>query len=356
MKVLRFLSLFSLLPLTFPPLCPLPFALIFSSPERLVAARALPPEVAGKFRELTNLQQSQDGSYYAFDRRAHSVHRIDAAWRSSKPIVTIGQAAGELLQPSAFDSAADQFVVSDAPFGVDRIQLFFRDGTALGAWQPQIRSLPRVTLGAAVMNGAGSLEFTGASILLSEPDSGWLVTEYTRDGAPRRHFGELRATGFERDKDVHIGLNTGVPLAAADGGFWFVFQAGVPLLRRYDASGQLMFERHIEGIELDPVVRALPTTWPRRTYADGRELPLIVPNAQAAAVGPDGSVWVALSAGYVYVFDANGDKRHVFELHGAGRIAPASLAFSKEGRLIVTPGGYEFDVPARNRAAAGITP
>lgn len=327
-----------------------------SKAERLTAARALPPEIAGRFRDLANLQQAADGFYYAFDRRAHAVHRIDAAWKSSKVIVNIGQARGELLQPSAFDSAADQFVVSDAPFGVDRLQVFFKDGTAMVAWQPQIRSLPRVTLGSAVMNGAGSLEFAGTSVLLSEPDTGWLVTEYTIDGKPRRHFGELRPAGQEKDPDVHIGLNTGFPLAAPDGGFWFVFQAGVPMLRKYDAAGHLVFERHIEGVELDPIIRALPTTWPRKTYAGGRELPLIFPNVQAAAARSDGSVWIALSSGYVYGFDADGDKRHVFELDGAGRITPASLAFSKEGRLIVTPGGYEFDLPAKNLAARGITP
>jgi hypothetical protein len=323
---------------------------------RLTPARALPPEIAGRFRDLANLQQSADGFYYAFDRRSHAVHRIDAAWKASSPIVTIGQAKGELLQPSAFDAARDQFVVSDAPFGLDRIQLFFKDGTAMGAFQPQIRSLPRVTIGSMVMNGAGSLEFTGDAIVLSEPDSGWLITEYSVQGTPRRHFGRLRATGQEQDKDVHIGLNTGIPVAAAGGGFWFVFQAGVPMLRRYDATGELLFERHIEGVELDPIIRGLPTAWPRKRLTADRELPLIVPNVQAAAAAPDGSVWIALSLGYVYVFDAHGDKTHVFELHGAGMVRPGSLAFSREGRLIVTPGGYEFDVPAKNLAAPGRTP
>ena len=346
-------SPFSLFLFAFVSLCPVPPAL---SPERLTAARALPPEVAGRFRDLANLQQADDGSYYAFDRRSHAVYRIDAAWRTSTPIVTIGQAQGELLQPSAFDASGEQFVVSDAPFGLDRLQVFFKDGTALGAFQPQVRSLPRVTFGSVVMNGAGSLEFTGASILLSEPDTGWLVTEYSVKGAPLRYFGRLRSTGHEQQNDVHIGLNTGIPMAAPGGGYWFIFQAGVPMLRRYDAKGELLFERHIEGTELDPIIRALPTTWPTRKVRADRELPLILPNVQTAAAAADGSVWIALSSGYVYVYDAHGDKTRVVELHGAGRIAPASLAFSNAGRLIVTPGGYEFDAPASNRAAPGRTP
>ena len=332
---------------------------IASRAQALTAARALPPDIAGRFRELANLQQASDGFYYAFDRRSHAVFRIDAGWKTSAPIVTIGQAKGELLQPSAFDAAGEQFVVSDAPFGLDRLQVFFKDGTAMGAFQPQVRSLPRVTIGNLVMNGAGSLEFTGTSILLSEPDTGWLVTEYALDGKAVRHFGRLRATGHEKNADVHIGLNTGIPVAARDGGVWFVFQAGVPLLRKYDAKGELQFERHIEGTELDPIIRALPTVWPRRRITENRELPLIMPNVQAAAAAPDGSIWIALSIGYVYVFDAEGDKRGVYELHGSGRIRPTSLAFSRDGRLIVTPGGYEFDVPgtpAKNRAAPGSTP
>ena len=34
------------------------------------------------------------------------------------------------------------------------------------------------------------------------------------------------------------------------GGLYFVFLAGVPQFRKYDAAGQLVFERHIDGAHL----------------------------------------------------------------------------------------------------------
>ena len=287
------------------------------------------------------------------------MHRIDREWTRATPLVTIGQAQGELLQPSAFDASGDLFVVSDAPFGLDRLQVFYQDGTRLEAFQPRVRSLPRVTLGATVMNGAGSLAMAGESILIGEPDTGWLVSRYDIKGTLVQSFGHLRSTGHEQDADVHIGLNTGFPVPAADGGTWFVFQAGVPLIRKYDAEGRLQFERHIEGPELDPIIQALPLTWPRHRAGEDREMPLILPHVQAAAVAPDGSLWIALSIPFVYVFDASGEKTRVVQLEGAGTITPTSLAFTRDGRLLVTPGGYEFDVSpgaaARNRAAPGST-
>ena len=41
------------------------------------------------------------------------------------------------------------------------------------------------------------------------------------------------------------------------GGFYFVFQAGVPMFRKYDGGGRLVFERHIEGVELDRAIAGL---------------------------------------------------------------------------------------------------
>ena len=132
--------------------------------------------------------------------------------------------------------------------------------------------LPRITYGNLVLGGLAAVEYTGRSIFLSQPELGALVAEYALDGRPLRTFGDLRKTGHEHDPGVHLAMNSGVVIANPTGGFYFVFLAGVPQFRKYDASGRLLFDRHIEGPELDELVQALPTTWARRR-AGGRRAP-----------------------------------------------------------------------------------
>jgi len=143
---------------------------------------------------------------------------------------------------------------------------------------------------------------------------------------------------------LKLALNTGLPLAHPSGGFYFVFQAGVPMFRRYARDGTLLFERHIEGPETDPLVQGLPTMWPRRKVEPGGELPLVPPTVRTAAVDPDGRLWVALTIPFTYVYDVHGDKIRTVQFRGAGLIAPTSLSFADRTRLLVTPGCYEFTV------------
>ena len=66
------------------------------------------------------------------------------------------------------------------------------------------------------------------------------------------------------------------------------------MFRKYDQRGRLLFERHIEGVELDPLIAALSTVWPRRPDAGARrEVPLVTPVVRTAAVDPAGNLWVA---------------------------------------------------------------
>jgi hypothetical protein len=47
---------------------------------------------------------------------------------------------------------------------------------------------------------------------------------------------------------------------------------------------------------------------------------------------------------FTYVYDARGDKIRTVQFKGADVIRPSSLFFTKDGRVLVTPGCYEFRV------------
>ncbi len=102
-----------------------------------------------------------------------------------------------------------------------------------------------------------------------------------------------------------------------------------------------MYERAIQGRELDPVVAALPQRWPRRRVED-RETPLVLPTVRTAAVDPAGRLWVSFVVPYTYVFDADGEKVRTLQFRAAGIVAPSSLSFVAPNRVLVTPGCYEF--------------
>lgn len=312
--------------------------------EVLSSVGGLPPEIVGVYREAARFQQVASGQYLVFDRRAHAIFGVDAEKTTTWKLVDIGVEPGRVLDPSAFDSEpGGSFAVADAPGGRERIQVFSSSGRQLGGFTLPGRALARVTMGDVVLSGVGSLQYTGSSIIMSQPETGGLMTEYGLAGTPTRSIGALRPTGHEHDANLHLALNAGLPVVNPKGGLYFVFQAGVPMFRKYDQRGRLLFERHIEGVELDPVLAALPTVWPRRTGTGVEgELPFVTPVVRTAAADPAGNLWVALAVPYTYVYDGDGNKTRVVQLRGAGVISPTSLFFSSANRVIVTPGCYEF--------------
>jgi hypothetical protein len=309
------------------------------TPEVLVSIRSVPPHIAGQFRDVRAFQRSAFGHYFVFDRRAHTVYALDDRLESSWRIVQIGAEPGRIIGPTAFALAPDgRFAVADAPAGAARVQVFTPTGFRVtGFTLPE--SAPRVVFNDLVLSGIASMQFTGATILLSQPENGALVTEYSIAAWESRTFGRLRTTGHEHDRDVHLALNSGIALADPRGGFYFIFQAGVPVFHKYDSGGRLLFERRIQGPELDSFIAALPGEWPRRTG----ELPQVRATVRAAAVDPKGNLWVSFVVPYTYVFDPDGDKIRTVQFRGAGIIEPTSLSFTTEGRLLITPGLYEFD-------------
>lgn len=311
----------------------------------LRSVAALPPEIAGVFRSPAAFQQSSSGQFLVFDRLGHTVYGIDRDMTGSWKVVQIGHEAGRILEPTAFASAPNgTFVVADQPSAAERVQLFGSGGSLLGGFTIPGRPTASVTIDGWTLNGIASLVYSGRSIFINQPETGALVCEYTVQGAVVRTFGTLRRTGHESNDDVHLALNTGLPLVNPRGGFYFVFQAGIPVFRRLDDGGRLVFERHIEGPELDDTINNLPTTWPRRKEPGGRVLPVVRPVVRAAAVDAAGSLWVAFAdAPFTYVYDATGERTRVVQFNGAGVISPSALSFAPDGRLLVAPGCYIFD-------------
>jgi DNA-binding beta-propeller fold protein YncE len=321
--------------------------------EVLRSVGSVPPEIVGVFDDPVAFQQALSGQYFVLDRRGHTVYGIDAARTTSWKIVQIGQESGRIIEPSGFDLEPTQstFVVADAPEGRERVQIFGSGGRLLGGFTLPGRAEMRVVIDGLALSGAGSLRYTGHSVLMSQPETGALFTEFSMTGTVQRHVGTLRMTGQESDRDVHLALNAGIPLVNPRGGYYFVFSAGIPIFRKYDSGGTLVFERHIEGRELDSTLLSLPTRWPRRTAGEGHELPVVPPLVRAAAVDADGNLWLSMTLPYTYVYNTSGEKIRTVQFRGAGILAPTSLFFTHTGTLLVTPGCYEFRAGIRDQGS-----
>ena len=313
--------------------------------EVLRATGGLPAHIAGMFQAPLGFQQADNGQYYVFDRRAHAVYSVINDL--PRKIVEVGAEPGRVIDPTAFDMdpADGSFVVADAPGRRQRIQTFTASGGRIGGFTLPGREVPRLMLENMVLNGIGSLQYTGRTLLLNQPEREALITEMQLDGTPIRTIGTLRTTGYESDRDLHLAFNVGLPLVDPAGGFYFVFQSGVPLFRKFDPKGQLLFERHIEGPEIDQYLRRLPTKWPPHRTAEGDVVPLVPPAVRAAGIDRQGRLWVSLTVPFTYVYDTAGDKIRTVQFKGADILTPNSLFFTKDGRALVTPGCYEFKIP-----------
>ena len=325
-----------------------------SSVQTLKSTGGLPAHIAGRFEEIGACERSASGDYFVFDRRNHMVSLVPGTLDAPpRELVGVGIEPGRVLNPSAFDLAPDKtFAVADAPFGQPRVQFFFETGARLGGFALPQQATSSAKTSTVFFNLIASVKYTGKSLFISQPESGTLIAEYAVDGQLIRSFGELRPTGYESDRELHKALNAGRIVVNPRGGFYFVFSGGIPLFRKYDATGKLLFERYIQGPELDEYARNRPTTWPKR--AGPSETPFVAPVVRAAAADAAGNLWISLVVPVTYVYDAAGDKTRTVQFAGAGIIAPTNLSFGTDGRLLITPGCYAFEPePARSTRPKG---
>jgi hypothetical protein len=307
----------------------------------------LPAHVFARFQQPATMVVSSTGDYFVLDRRAHTVFRVDPSGRAVTPLLGIGHEPGRVLRPMAMALSDDDILaVLDAPNSFQRLQYFATNGMRVGGFYLPILGTHSLVIGDQVVAGAGAMAFSGRTFWFNAPAWGALMSELDTAGVVLRHVGELRTTGHESHKALHEALNTGAPVVDPTGGMFFVFQTGRPILRKYDADGRLLFERHIEGPELDPIIARLPDRW--ATPDDGSR-PLPAPTVRAAAADRLGQLWVVLQTGHVYLYDATGEKIRTLVFGGPVREPTSSLFFTRAGRVLAGPSGYEFDATSDSR-------
>ena len=308
----------------------------------LQAVAAAPAHVVTKFDDEAAFAVTRDGEYVVLDRRGHGVYVFDAAGANVRRIVSAGIGPGELFQPLALALNADDLIaVADSPNGLDRVQYFASNGMRVGGFYLPLAPQPRLTAPNMLLASGGSLIFSGSTFVVNRPEWGALLTEHDVTGRVVRQIGNLRQGGPTPDRDLDVAMSIGIPLGTRDGGFLFVFQTGAPMFRKYSREGRIEFERHIQGPELDARVLALPTVWPPRSAG---AKPVVPPMVRAAALDAEGRLWISLTVPYTYVYDQAGEKVRTVQFRGASVLSPSSLYFTSRGRLLVAPGGYEFDV------------
>jgi len=317
-----------------------------SAVDVLTAVGGLPPNIVGQLRDPAAFVETPDGRFLVLDRRAQVVFVIDAAKTTLKRLVNIGPSDGEILRPLAFVSGPERtFSILDNPGNYERVQTFHDTGTPLSVFRrfPSSDDALRVNVDAMLSSGFGAIAAIGRELLTQIPDGAALMSQLNAEGHITRRIGVLRPTGHERDPELHRALNTGIPLVAPDGSLYFVFTAGVPMIRKYSSSGTLIYERHVEGPELDPTLQALPTEWPRRKI-EGREFPNVTSTVATAAIDHSGRLWISLAVVPVtYVYDTDGSRMRTVQFRGAGVILARSFFFTRNQHVLVTPGCYEFD-------------
>ena len=304
----------------------------------------LPPQIVGQFRDAAAFIQTDDGRFVVYDRRAQIIYGVDAAKKTVNKLVPIGPLDGEILRPLSFAVSTHRtLIVLDNPGDYERVQTFYDTGTPLTMYRRagESNDALRINVDSMLSSGLGPISAIGTNFLAQAPDGQSLFGEFTPQGQMVRRIGVPRPTGHERDRPLHQALNTGIALAAPDGSLYFVFTTGIPMIRKYSRSGALVFERHVEGPELDETIQGLPTVWPLRTLGKV-ELPAVTPTVSTASIDRQGRLWVSLTVPFTYVYDAAGNKLRTVQFTGAGPIVPKQLFFTKGGTILVAPGCYEF--------------
>ena len=168
------------------------------------------------------------------------------------------------------------------------------------------RGASRVVLGSLSLNGVGTLSFNGR-IAADEPSRNGMADDGVRldgyadaiDRAAAEDRPRSRSRSASRAELGHPDRRSETAVFSSCS--W----PAQPAFRKYDDKGALIYERIVQGREIDPLVAAIPDRWPRRSAG---ELPLVAPMVRTAAVDRSGRLWISFVIPFSYVYDAGGEK------------------------------------------------
>lgn len=241
-----------------------------------------------------------NGKYFVSDFEHNRVVVLDEHLNKEREIGRIGSGPGRLIHPSDISVSRDGTIyVVDS--GNDRIQSFTTDG--------QYTSEFRTTLFEGF--GVDSRD----EVHLNQPEKGSLVTVYSASGKQLRSFGKLKnfsevyGRQFDsKNESYRIAMNRVRLFIDAEDNIYVTFMLA-PILQKYKPDGSLLFERRLEGPEIDNLTRILVTDTPDKYISfgyDGLDARVIVLDP---VVDPrSGRIYVILADSSVYVADQNGDR------------------------------------------------
>lgn len=273
---------------------------------------------------------SYQNKYFLTDVEGNRLLVINNSMEVERDFGRIGSGPGRLLHPGYLDVGGDGTVfVEDG--GNERIVKFDQSGNYIGEFR--------------VDAFQGMAVDTQNRLYLGQPEEGSLITVYSSTGIKLRSFGTLKKYSeiygeTFRDKDVsHMTALNRVRLATDKDGSLYVSFMITPLIRKYGADGRLVFERRLEGPEIDRLMEAIQKRRYIATKSDGVDVRII---ALDPVIDPaNGNIMVPLVDGSIYVADRDGNKlsilRPAWTNRGDGTFRPFVAGLGANGEFMVTP-------------------
>ena len=299
------------------------------------ALRARPVELDTSTDRVRRILVGPNSNFYLLDSGNNRVLIFSPAWKLVRQISEIGQGPGALFDPydMAVDRGGNVYVIDSK----QRVQGFSAEGKFYGGFKYQGECL------AIAVNGRGEY-------LLSQPESGSLISVYGPNGDYRRSFGALKTGAAGRSRAVANRVHMFV--TSKDDVYVSFDHLGV--LQKYDSSGRLQWEEAIPGEQAEKLRNIF---WSDAT--DKSKYGIVLTTSYSGiptffvsfTVFFDEShdrLYVPLNNGSIYIADGRGKAVQFLKQSGSSDFYN-SIAVDSSGKLLVTSvwKGIFLIMPAR---------